>query len=336
MSIRKKLNLGFITLIFLILLTSTITLFQFNTIQAHVEEAVDQRIVQIQLAEEIQTALASHGLYLRSYILNKDSASEEALQNHDTILKDKLDELSSIVRSDLTKGILKEMTALHSELQLNTTNALKAYKENDIDLTLKYVNEDVTNTDNDMLLLSKELMVYQNEKLSEISHQSKSTVEQAIVIAIVAGGISILIGIYLMIYVRKSIVTPLRNVINSADIIAQGDLTGQNVAFKSNDEIGQLANAVNTLKQSLHTLIHNVQQNTIQLSAASQELSASTQEITASSSEVAYRVQETYEQLATSATASSESAQAMDETSSGVQRIAEATQTLHQNAVDMT
>lgn len=72
------------------------------------------------------------------------------------------------------------------------------------------------------------------------------------------------------------------------------------------------------------------------LSAASEELSASTEEVTATSSEIAHRVKETTSHLTSSASAAQQNTIAMDETAAGVQRIAEATQYLHRNALNMT
>ncbi len=77
MSVRKKLNIGFIFLTLLLLISSIVSFIQFKAVEDDLVEVLDHRIVQIQLTEEIQQALASHGLFLRSYVLNSEDATTQ-------------------------------------------------------------------------------------------------------------------------------------------------------------------------------------------------------------------------------------------------------------------
>ena len=58
-----------------------------------------------------------------------------------------------------------------------------------------------------------------------------------------------------MYFVKRSIIQPLRKVINAADTLAHGDLTIAQLEHNSKDEIGTLATAVNALKQNLSVLL---------------------------------------------------------------------------------
>ncbi|KOS67882.1 chemotaxis protein [Lysinibacillus contaminans] len=336
MSVRKKLNIGFISLTLFLLVSSIISFIQFKAIEGNLEEVLDQRIVQIQLTDEIQQAVASHGMFLRAYILDENSSNEQKLKEYEVKLTETINKLSGMVRSDLTTKIMQQIDLLHKDLLINSNKAVQAFNNNDIDLALSYINGEVMKDNSEIYSLTTELRDYQNEQLSKIDQTAKNTVSRAIVISLVMLVLSAIVGLYFMYFVKNSIVMPLRKVIAAADTLAQGDLTTANVDHSSKDEIGTLATAVNTLKQNLYALVQNVQDSASHLSAASEELTASTEEVTATSTEVTQRVQETATHLSSSATASQQSAIAMDETSAGVQRIAEATQSLHQNAINMT
>ena len=337
MSVRKKLNIGFISLTCLLFISSIVSFIQFKTTQNDLEEVLNHRMVQIQLTDKIQQQLASQGLFLRSYILNKkDDTAKANLERYEKLLPETVHELSTIVRSDYTKNIMQQITELQKELLSNSQKALQAFNSGNTDLALSIINNDVTKYNKDIFKLTTELLAYHDEQLQNVDQSVNQTVSRAIIIAISLLLASIIIGLYFMHMVKASIVLPLRKVIGAADTLAQGDLTIAELDHQSKDEIGTLANAVNTLKQNLAGLMTNIQDSASHLSAVSEELSASTEEVTATSDNIAQRIQNNVTHITSSASASQQSAVAMDETASGVQRIAEATQSLHHNAENLT
>ena len=337
MSVRKKLNLGFISLTCLLFISSIVSFLQFKATQNDLEEVLQHRIVQMQLTVKIQQELASQGLFLRSYILNqKDETAKANLERYEKLLPESVNELSTLVRSDYTKNIMQQITALQKDLLTHSEEAVQAFHNGNVDLALSYINNDVTKDNKEIFHLTKEMLEYHNEQLQKVDTEVNQTVARAIIISITLLLASIVIGVYFMYFVKRSIVQPLRQAIDAADTLAQGDLTIDELTHQSKDEIGTLAVAVNTLKHNLTGLMSNIQDSASHLSAVSEELSASTEEVTATSDDIAQRIQENSTHIVSSASASQQSAVAMDETAAGVQRIAEATQSLHSNAESMT
>ncbi|MGE6603901.1 methyl-accepting chemotaxis protein [Lysinibacillus fusiformis] len=337
MSVRKKLNLGFISLTCLLFISSIVSFLQFKATQNDLEEVLQHRIVQMQLTVKIQQELASQGLFLRSYILNqKDETAKANLERYEKLLPESVNELSTLVRSDYTKNIMQQITALQKDLLTHSEEAVQAFNNGNVDLALSYINTDVTKDNKGIFQLTKEMLEYHNEQLQKVDAEVNQTVARAIIISITLLLASVVIGVYFMFFVKRSIVQPLRQAIGAADTLAQGDLTIDELTHQSKDEIGTLAVAVNTLKHNLTGLMSNIQDSASHLSAVSEELSASTEEVTATSEDIAQRIQENSTHIVSSASASQQSAVAMDETAAGVQRIAEATQSLHSNAESMT
>lgn len=337
MSVRKKLNIGFISLTCLLLVSSIISFIQFKSVEGDIIEVLDHRIEQIRLTEKIRQELASQGLFLNAYILsNKDEETKETLDYYEKVLPETINELSGIVRSDYTIDIMKQVTELQKDLQTSSDKARQAFNNGNTDLALSYINEEVSKSSDEIYFLTSDLLDYHDKNLEQVKTSVVQTVARAIIISIVLLFLSAIVGFYFMHFVKTSITKPLLKVIDAADTLAQGDLTIAQLEHKAKDEISTLAGAVNTLKQNLTVLISNVQDNATHLSAASEELSASTVEVTATSNDIAHRVQDTTNHLSSAASVSQQSAIAMDETAAGVQRIAEATQTLHHNAMNMT
>ncbi len=89
-------------------------------------------------------------------------------------------------------------------------------------------------------------------------------------------GIAIAIGIAL--YISRKIANPIVEVVGGMELIAAGDLSMEDLSVKSQDEVGQLSNSVNKMKENLHHLIREIAGSSCQVAAASEELTASAEQ----------------------------------------------------------
>ncbi|WP_427110485.1 methyl-accepting chemotaxis protein [Lysinibacillus xylanilyticus] len=133
-------------------------------------------------------------------------------------------------------------------------------------------------------------------------------------------------------YVKFKIIKPIRQLAESAQAIADGDLRTAPIEINSNDEISDLAKAFLEMKEQLHTMTQNIASSSTDLSASIEELSASTNEITDAVNEVDSKMENTSEGLKKAAQSANESAIAMQETADGIERITVATQDVFDHA----
>ncbi|MBZ5642020.1 MAG: methyl-accepting chemotaxis protein [Acidobacteriia bacterium] len=96
----------------------------------------------------------------------------------------------------------------------------------------------------------------------------------ALVLALVAAG-----------YLSRWITGGIRAALTRAEAIAEGDLTGEELAIGSQDELGELSAAFNTMQEKLRVMLATVAENARQVAHASEEFSATSQQITANSEE---------------------------------------------------
>ncbi|MEK4228290.1 methyl-accepting chemotaxis protein [Solibacillus sp. FSL H8-0538] len=334
MSVGKKLNASFYSIIILLCITIGINFLSLNNIEKKTEEAFDQRVEQIRITDQIKFSLAMQGSYVRALMLENTKQNEEKLMYYQTYLDEQIALLASVALSDTMKGYISEIEGFNSKFNEDAAKALKAYKEGNIQLATEIVNNELEISNDGILNSASEIITYQEKQLDGISEETVEAIASSKTTSIVVLVISLLFGVILVIFVRKTITVPLRMVVNEANIIASGDLSKEDISIRTRDEIGDLGKAFNTMKNNLANLIKNVQNNTEQLSAAAEELSASTQEISATTEDVTKRVSDTAEAAQASSQSAVESARAMEETATGVQRIAEATQTLHSSSID--
>ncbi|MEY9972201.1 methyl-accepting chemotaxis protein [Lysinibacillus sp. RC46] len=133
-------------------------------------------------------------------------------------------------------------------------------------------------------------------------------------------------------YVKFKIIKPIKQLSESAQAIAGGNLSTAPIEINSNDEISDLAKAFLKMKEQLHTMTQNIASSSSDLSASIEELSASTNEITDAVNEVDSQMENTTDGLKKAAQSANESAIAMQETADGIERITVATQDVFDHA----
>lgn len=334
MGIGKKLNLAFYSIVILLCISIGISFLSLNKIEEKTDEALNNRVEQIRVIDEIRFGLAMQGLYARALIVENSKENEENLAHYQSYLDEQITYLTKLTSSTIMKDYQKEIEGFNNDFNASVVKVVTAAQEGNIEQATLIVNNELQDANVGILTVSTKMMDYQDEQLEIISGETSDAISSSKTTSIVVLILSIIISIILIIFVRKTITSPLNVVVKEANIIASGDLSQQDIEIRSRDEIGELGKAFNTMKNNLSNLIKNVQQNTEQLSASAEELSASTEEISATSEDVTKRIHDTAEAAQSSSQSSIESARAMEETATGVQRIAEATQTLHSSSID--
>lgn len=143
--------------------------------------------------------------------------------------------------------------------------------------------------------------------------------------ALIATIISLIAGCVAGYLLSGSIAGPIKLVSLEATRIASGDLTGEEIAVKSKDEISKMAEAFNTMQGNLKEIVRQLAEQSRNVASSSAQLSASAESVAAGSSETAAninKVASTFEKVANNtqkiARISSESADLAREGSQGI------------------
>lgn len=169
------------------------------------------------------------------------------------------------------------------------------------------------------------------EKRAEITEAAESVERGLIISLFLDTGLALIIAFF----IKRSISTPIRKLVSSVSVVAEGNLTQEDIAVKSKDEIRDLALAFNGMKQNLRSLIGGISDNALHVTASAEELSASTDGVARTSQEMSDNMDAISTGARTSALSAKESSLAMEETAVGVQRIAESSQALNERAAEM-
>ena len=334
MSIGKKISFAFYFMVLLLCIIVLITFINLDKIEEKSEEVIENRLTQIRTADQIRFGLAMQGLYARAMMIDVSAANENNFKTYQTFLDEQIAILETVADSNEMKKYTADIIVYNDNFNEVAVEMLKEYQAGNIDRASQIVNTSLQDANVGILNTANSIVEYQQNQLAIISKETKNTISSSKITSLIVFIISVVISLFLIIFIRKTIIRPLNRVVDAANLIADGDLSGNDVVVKTKDEIGQLAKAFNHMKHNLAGLIRNLQVNVEHLSASAEQLSASTEEITATSEDVSLRVSSTAEAANSSVQSSIESAKAMEETAIGVQRIAESSQNLHSSAID--
>jgi methyl-accepting chemotaxis protein len=131
-----------------------------------------------------------------------------------------------------------------------------------------------------------EEIVDSNDTLLQRETQGMNEAIRSMDRTMVAGASAALaIGIFVAVFLSRSISVATQAVLTQAEAIAAGDLTRVDLQIHSHDELGDLTTAINKMSASLKHMILAITEDAVQVAHASEELNATSQQITANSEE---------------------------------------------------
>ncbi|WP_050464603.1 methyl-accepting chemotaxis protein [Herbaspirillum autotrophicum] len=117
------------------------------------------------------------------------------------------------------------------------------------------------------------LATFQQQEMIAADQAARQNFARARMGMLAMGVFTLLLGAFFTWFIRRSIIAPLLNARHIAKTIAAGDLT-MNIKNGTEDEAGQLVNALKEMQQNLITTIHDIKQSANVINVASQEIAA--------------------------------------------------------------
>jgi methyl-accepting chemotaxis protein len=141
-----------------------------------------------------------------------------------------------------------------------------------------------------------------------VQQGNRSTIINAFIAVVV-----LIIAVVVSFLTARSISNPISKVVSKMEEITHGNLKGEELTVDSEDETGQLANAINLMQASLKAIIQNVADVSAHLKENSGELEESAKEVVAGTDQVAVTMQELAQGAETQASSASTLASIMDQ-----------------------
>lgn len=294
LTIGKKLGLGFATLLGLMVVSSGISYLKAHTIR-EVEAQVDIHVSSQKALFELQRDLNRAQSKGREIILLGSQPAVEKARNQFTSNWKDLDNDSAALDELAPKWPSRENRERWAKAKAQLPN-LRDAQVAGMSLASGGSAEAIVKAGTDFRDKATAVKDPLDVTLGEMADSFKTLLEQAreevaaansamswtmLISALMGLGI----GMGVATYMGRSISAGISAVLSKAEAIASGDLTGEEVKIGSNDELGDLATAMNKMQASLVKMIVAVAENAQQVANASEEFSAVSQQITSNSEE---------------------------------------------------
>lgn len=306
LNIRQKFAAGFLVISFVLLLELASFLYLQKVI-ADADSIRHRNEKIVMLLGDLEKAVASIVNYERGYLLTADYTYTDergtALRGDSSFLpkveeqirkgEEALRQLEGLVDED-GKQKVQEIKDKFTLLKNNTALVVSAFQVGDMKRARDLSNSSSGQTADRIMQLSGELhrhVMAEGKEYEVTSHSTMNFLTAAVIVAIaLAGFILFVIGYLLPRHLAFSLV----KIKNQAEEMARGIMVGEAVEVNSNDELGALAQAFNSMRRDFRHLLERmiaasaeVAENTDYLRRQGEEAGKTVQQVAAAIQEVA-------------------------------------------------
>jgi len=283
--IGRKLGIGFGILIFLMVILCALFIVNSQMTNSMLTRLISVDEPKIKYANDMKDAVDS---ITRSVAVMPFATPEIVEEEKNSILilrpkyKEAVEKLEKLLETQEEKDLLKRFKdAVTQGAELNNKIIQLVNDGKKQEAQILYMNETRQTT---MLLVEAANNIIRNQQklLEEKVKRLVSFSNKLLIIILIVGAVSIIIGIFMSIKTTKSIKAPVEKAAEQLELMSKGDFTfsiSQN-AIKRGDELGVIARAMDALNTNLKnifneiiTSVHSLTSSATQLSSIAEEMS---------------------------------------------------------------
>jgi len=298
LTISKKLILGFLAVIVLVLIISYVGYMNFNKIEEQSRD-IGNLVSEVELAGGLEALSSAMAHDLEGYLLGMDEHKEEFAETLSTfklvLRKIKLSKHKSAEERRLIDTIEKSSETFerlaYETMDLydnGSSKELITAKLMELMPILHEIGED-----------SGKLLVLHDQELNQNLKEQYKVIINSINTFIIVTIIIIIVSLFIALFISRLISKPINKLAQTAEKVSMGDLNVNIEESRSSDEVGVLVNSFAKMLGNLKELVTQIRiaSNKVittvsQLSSSSQQVSASTQQTSKAAQQMAQNSQE--------------------------------------------
>ncbi|WP_077365856.1 methyl-accepting chemotaxis protein [Clostridium saccharoperbutylacetonicum] len=282
LNMSKKLIPAFIGIALLIALVGSVGIRNMQIMNKNSNTVYQQNLLSIEQMNKIKqnTLEIRYNLLKISNQANKENQNpglEKEISNYSAETDELLNSYEKNFLTEEQKPILEKLKKDLQEFRSIYNDVIKLSDQQDFEKSKVRFTEIATARANVFKGLDDLIQI--NEELAANSHSQNSNAYNSslyfiLTVVIIGLALSIIIGTSISVIISKQ----LKQVLNFAEAIGEGDLTNK-IAIDSRDEIGRLSKALNKAGEHIKELITKIVISAEKINSSSGDLSATTEEI---------------------------------------------------------
>ena len=297
LKIGTRLYVGFAIVIGLLIAVALLTTNRLSHMNDLADVVLKDRLVKVSMANDIQDHQAAQGMYLRNAVIAAnnsqpvtawlDKAAEEAKANNEL-----LDKLKSLVKSPKGMALMESVQAKRAAFAEARSRLTAMLGNGKIEDAATYLLGDFQKPQADFFAAVEELVKYQEGLMNEDGHELDITGDNAKALAEILSLIAVAVAGAIAYFTARSITVPVSEAVQFVGKVAEGDLTSQ-VQIKTQDEIGQLLQAMVQMQANLARTVGSVMQGAEGVATASAQIAQGNNDLSARTEQQASALEQT-------------------------------------------
>ena len=272
LTFRTKLAVGFGSVLLVAVVMGALG-YAFTYRMSHEADQIASNTKKQNLAMEMQWSLSVQSDAVRGYLLTGDRAQAGKAEEADKHFNESADQVSTLLITPRGKQLLEQIRATHQRLAADYKQA--------IDLRSAGRNEEANHVafGSELLNLStqcsnamEELDGLADQLLTQAIHGHDAAESEIRTVTVIVCVIGVGFGWVFAMFIDRSIAASMRELVGTLQAIERNDLAISDLEVRTNDDLGAAARALNSMKNSLRTVVMSLAGTAEELAAASEQI----------------------------------------------------------------
>ncbi|MBF0642579.1 methyl-accepting chemotaxis protein [Pseudomonas protegens] len=283
LNIALRASLGFGLLALMVFALGAFALMQMGNMRQQSDEVESNWLPSVMSVGEMnQDLLRIRALTLR-LLINRDpqaiTQNENKINEIKSVLGVAQSRYESLILLPQERVLFDRFKTIEKQYLQRQERVMQLSSQNQLEEAVKVVNGEMNQLADEMAATLHELVELNKQSATHATDMAQAVFSKSRVWVIGMIALAALVTIGLALLLTRSIVLPLAQSVNVAEVVAGGDLTGT-ITVTGRDEPARLLHALKAMQHSLRETIRRISDSSSQLASASEELSCVTEDAT--------------------------------------------------------
>ncbi|WP_214741958.1 methyl-accepting chemotaxis protein [Exiguobacterium sp. s48] len=321
-TLSKKIMASVGLILVLTLVGMAYNLWTLDRMTSQYEHMISNDVMKMKAADDLALGMVRQAYGVRGYLLIQDDERKQQINRGGEEKKVAIESLIELADNESER---KEFESLleyangYDDMAVQAITAIDSKDQEAIDRLVFRLMPDVTKS---IASTGEALQAETEEKMLTMQTELQEASQRAFWYSVIIAVISFVLTMGAGYAISHMVTAPLRFLAKEVDVVAEGDLTREDLQALTQDEIGQLMTGFNRMKGNLRELIDRVTQNAQEITAQSEELYASTEEMASQTEETTRLIDRIVDETIAQAKEATGTSQAVAAADEGIGQIA--------------
>nr|WP_026680691.1 methyl-accepting chemotaxis protein [Priestia megaterium] len=296
----------------LFIAATTIVYVQLTKGQKNMDQISEQSI-RVNEMTQLSSLIQGKDVQIADYLLSEDYKYVNMFKEYQAEFDALVKKIKPTMKTNKQKEIFKKIVENDASINDTFFNEMVASVQSGEDTMANSLRSYSTRLRTETIQLVNDLSKIVRQEQETSVNQASETMNYSTIVLMIANLTAIIVGILLMILISKKTSLHLSNVVKITSEVANGNLQATSMNYQGKDEIGQLAQSVNQMKDNIKGILFKVKNASNSVSSRSEELTQSANEVREGSNQIASTMEELSSGAETQATSAGDLSENMND-----------------------